>query len=392
MRNFALAFAAIALFAVGANAQLALNEIYVSHAGADDMEMIEIIGTPGASLQDVFIGVVEGDAGSSTGSGQLDILIDLSGNVIPADGYFVVGTGNSLEPNADIVISAAVENGTDTFYLILAQNPAGLMALAGTDVRDPMDPTMTTTVLNQYGLILDSVGLTDGGSFTDPVTMMTVNDQVYDAAFTVGPDGTFLPAGIFRDGDFPNGWNTTMFLDFDDVVNANSPRTPGAMNTCTTCVPPTYPGNTGDVAIDVLINGTADFQQTGIHSIAGTDNFELRMLSPGGTLDNVGFSLVATIFPTGMLPGGLPLLPSSGGTINLDAWVSLASAQVLLDGFAQSSFFSPRLTPGGFAYGPFASSPSFAGNSALVQAFVSVGGFGTFQAASSDAHELIFGM
>ena len=53
---------------------------------------------------------------------------------------------------------------------------------------------------------------------------------MFDGAEIVGPDGeSFSPPGIYRAEDFPGVW-CDGFLDFDDVANANEPRTPGAAN------------------------------------------------------------------------------------------------------------------------------------------------------------------
>lgn len=193
-----------------------LNEIYVSHSGTDDQEYVELIGAPGASLDNLMILIVEGDAGSSVA--LLDRAWDLSGNVIPADGYFVVG-GDAV-PDLDLSVGATnlIENGSDTFYLLEAADVAAVSALLGTDVRT--DPLLTTTVIPTLGTVLDSVALIDGDA----------GDLVFDGAVTYGPDGSFLPAGIFRGYDAPNNWCPNIFLDFDDVANLAEVRTPGGQN------------------------------------------------------------------------------------------------------------------------------------------------------------------
>ena len=57
-----------------------------------------------------------------------------------------------------------------------------------------------------------------------------------------GPTTFFVPAGIYRCGDYPNPWSS-LFLDFDPAANQNQPRTPGATNT-TSCGGPGSPGVT----------------------------------------------------------------------------------------------------------------------------------------------------
>ena len=352
MRNMLLALAAVACFATGAQAQLALNEIYASHAGADDMEFIEIVGTPGTSLQDVFVCVIEGSG--TTVNGTLDRAYALRGSVIPADGFILHGTGNSLEPNADVVFADSLEGDTETFYLIQAQDPVGLAALVGTDVRTVQgDNTVTTTVLNTFGAILDSVGVIDAGT----------TETIYAGAPVDGPDGGIIPAGVIRNGDVPPRRHTQFILGYEAVANT------------------------------VVKNGSDDVQLNGIHSIGAADNFGFEISSPGATLDNRPFALVATIYATGASPIAGPLVPSMGGTIGLDAWVDVPGTTIaLLDGTATQNAFSPRISPFGFDFGPFNSDPALAGTSALLQVIVDAPGFGAFQFATSDARELNFVM
>lgn len=123
---------AVPLLVAPATAQeFALNEIYASHDGTDDMEYVEIVGPAGASLDGFMILVVEGDGNSSL-LGGIDTVVDLSGNVMPADGYFVAG--NTAVSNLDVDIGASniIENGTETFYLIQTQDTAAVAALEET--------------------------------------------------------------------------------------------------------------------------------------------------------------------------------------------------------------------------------------------------------------------
>jgi hypothetical protein len=220
-----LALCASGAFAQGFNA-LALNELYVSHAGADDYEFIEIVGPAGTSLDNVVVCVVEGEVSSAEGT--LDRAYDLSGMAIPADGYFVFGDTAVVNLDLDMGASFSVENGTETFYLIQTGSTAAtasLVAAVGSVVGSGTG--IATTILGTFGTIVDIVGMQEGGSFG-------IGDVNYDGAPVLGPDGTYLPAGIFRDGDFPGPW-CQRFLDFDYVANVDLPRTPGTSNTSCPC-------------------------------------------------------------------------------------------------------------------------------------------------------------
>lgn len=198
-------------------ASLRLNEVYASHAGTDNLEMIELIGTPGASLDRYVVCIIEGQG---AGAGTLDRAWDLTGNVMPNDGFFLLG--NTAEPakDFDIGLDNIIENGTETFYVVEAPDAfavASILGLIGTNVDGNAD---LITDLTQFAIIRDVVAMWDGDT----------NDFMYDNAYIVGPDNVFFPAGIYRNGDYPNAWCDRGYLDFDPVINVGQPRTPGAPN------------------------------------------------------------------------------------------------------------------------------------------------------------------
>ena len=176
------------------------------------------------SLTGFAVLIVEGDG---VASGTLDRIIDLTGQTMPADGYFVMGS--NLVTNVDMIIGTTnlIENGTETFYLIRTANLAPVNALLNMTVDPQGDGiTVLACIVNQ---IVETVAMTDG----------TVGDRVYDNSEnnTLGPDGANFPAGIYRGKDFPGPW-CGAFLDFNSGPNTTQPRTPGALNsTCPTPVP-----------------------------------------------------------------------------------------------------------------------------------------------------------
>ncbi len=221
MRSLLSLTAGLALVTSAALAgpSIRLNEIYASHSGTDDREFIELIGS--GSLDNLAIVVVEGDAPAA---GTIDRVWDLTGNTMPADGFFVVGDDGV--PNLDLSVgtSNTLENGTETFYLLNVTDLAGLSALVGTDLDTNDDGIYDGTAITDFGSIVDIVAMVDTGFGT--------GDQVYDGAPVRGPDGTFFPAGIYRFGDYPNDWATD-FLNFDDsTIGGTAPDrpTPGLPN------------------------------------------------------------------------------------------------------------------------------------------------------------------
>ncbi len=195
---------------------LHINEIYASHTGTDDQEYVELVGPPNMPLDNYLILIVEGDGSVA---GTLDRAWDLTGLTIPASGYFVAGDTAVANVNLVTGTSNTIENGTETFYLVQHSDPAAIVAMVGSDV-DPEDDGITT-LRCVVDTILETCAMTDGGG----------GDRVYDGAEanTLGPDGSYFPAGIFRGDDFPNPWCGD-WLDYDDVVNLAEPRTPGAAN------------------------------------------------------------------------------------------------------------------------------------------------------------------
>lgn len=277
LKNPLAAAVALALSAPAAMADGPfLNEIYASHAGTDDMEFIELYGDVGTSLDGIVVLIVEGDGGGSS-TGNLDRAFDLTSFGSMTDNYFVLGN-TAVGGDLDIGASNIIENGTDTFYVVHTDDVPGLLALVGTDL-DPDDNGITT--IPTIATIIDAIGIIDGGFFT-----ATPPDEVFDGAGYVGPDGTFLPAGIFRDGDYPNSWCSASFLDFDDDVNLAEPTTAGATNSPCAAVETVSYCTAGTSASGC----TAEIFTSGIPSATGTTGFHLMATGIEGAKDGLFFT------------------------------------------------------------------------------------------------------
>ena len=264
LKNPLVAAAALALSAPAAMADGPfINEVYASHAGTDDMEMIELYGDVGTSLSGIVVLFVEGDS-TSSGLGNIDAAWDLTSFGTMTSNYFVLGN-SAVGGDLDIGANNIIENGTETFYVVHTNDVPGLLALVGTNVDPEGDGTTTIPTI---ATIIDSIGLVDSGINAVPA------DTIFDGAGYVGPDGSFLPAGIYRDSDFPNSWCSESFLDFDDVANLAQPRTPGAANSpCATAESLTYctagtsaSGCTAQIWTSGVASATA---ASGFHLIAG---------------------------------------------------------------------------------------------------------------------------
>jgi MYXO-CTERM domain-containing protein len=183
--KFTTAIAALAGIAAATNASVTINEVLGSTTGSDT-EFIELYNTTGAAvdLTGWSIELWDSDVDSSGFMGaDGGAPYALSGS-IAAGGYFTLGNAQAqafLGFTADITIGAnSIENSSYTMIL-----------------RDGM------------GAMVESLFVTDS-------VMDVANDgtMAITPDFTVGPDGTFLPAGVYRLGD---GNANFGILEFDQV-------------------------------------------------------------------------------------------------------------------------------------------------------------------------------
>jgi len=300
-----------AAFAAGRAAaqELHLNEIYASHQFSDDREFIELIGTPGMSLDGYMVLMIDGE--SPVTDGLLDRAWDLSGLTVPQDGFFVLG--DTITANVDFVMATdnILENGTETFYLVQTTDPAYFTNNLGVHM-DPDGDLVTLIAAHAPTTIVDSVAMVD----TDYPT----TDFVYDNAPVVGPDGPFFPAGILRGGDYPNAWCPDTFLDFSVDDNLDLPRTPGEPNVDCSGGSSTVIGSTYCSPATLNSSGGPAFITATGSDLVSDNSVRLRATSlPAGRF---GFFLGSRAQASIMNPGG------SQGTLCLGVPFAPFAAQV----------------------------------------------------------------
>ncbi len=173
-----------------------LNEIQVSTA-SDDWEFFEVQGSPGTDLTGYTLVEIESDVGAT--QGRIDNFVHLSGS-IPADGYWVAMSPAGATAYATVGDAAIsnnfFENSSATYFLV-----TGFTGAVGND------------------LDLDNDGAFDGPppwtAEADSVAIRDSNlDPSYGAAAVLGPDGSFLPSGVFRCPNAPTGSWSTSYLNF----------------------------------------------------------------------------------------------------------------------------------------------------------------------------------
>ena len=95
-------------------ALVTLNEIWADDAGGDNVEYVELFGTPGASLSGLSLIVISGSTGFED---TVNYSYEFSTEVIPNDGFFLIAAG--LDDLADVVESANfLPNFTVTYALV----------------------------------------------------------------------------------------------------------------------------------------------------------------------------------------------------------------------------------------------------------------------------------
>ncbi|NOX08716.1 MAG: hypothetical protein GXP22_04375 [Gammaproteobacteria bacterium] len=96
-------------------ANILISELFYDAVGSDSGRVfVELYGSPGMSLDDLYLEAINGSNGSSY------LNVELSG-VIPADGVFVIADnmsgGGTQVANADLIASIDLQNGPDSLLL-----------------------------------------------------------------------------------------------------------------------------------------------------------------------------------------------------------------------------------------------------------------------------------
>ena len=123
MKKVLLTNVLLALLPVFMVAQVVINEIRIDQASADDDEYFELANQGAAPVSlDGYFYLVIGDG--SGGSKVIEEVVDLSGNTIAANGFFVVAESSFSLATADITESLSFEN-SDNVTHILVQGFSG---------------------------------------------------------------------------------------------------------------------------------------------------------------------------------------------------------------------------------------------------------------------------
>jgi len=220
-----------------------ISEIRIDQPSTDNDEYIELAGEPGTTLDGLTYLVIGDGTG---GSGVIESVIDLSGMVIPASGYFVAAESFFGLGVADLVTTINFENGDNVTHMLVE----GFTGADGDDLDTNDDGVLDST---PWAAVLDKIALIEeenppGGT------------EFHYGPPTVGPDGSYVPAhAYYCEGE----WNIGAYDP------AGGDDTPGSANLCE---PVVEFGDCGDPAtlIHVIQGSGADSPEAGIiHVIEG---------------------------------------------------------------------------------------------------------------------------
>jgi len=193
----AAALAAVAPAQVGSIAPRALtaqgnnlvfiNEIRTDQVGSDSDEYFELFGLAGDNL-DGLTYLVIGDG--STGSGTIESVVDLGGQVMPADGTFLAAESSFSLRTADMTTSLNFENGDNVTHVLVV----GFSGSNGDDLDTDDDGVLDVT---PWIFALDAISLVANPTSGDKYYASSIVTPL-STAVDVGPSGGFAPAHVYR--------------------------------------------------------------------------------------------------------------------------------------------------------------------------------------------------
>ena len=198
----------------GAPPPLTINEIRTDQDGADNDEYFEISGPPGFQFQDVQY-IVLGD----TPTGEIETVVDLTGQTIPPSGLFVAAEGSFSIGVADFTTFMSFENNDTVTHMLVG----GLTA----NVSDNLDGNADGVLDEEPWVVaLDTVAL-----IHPPSTDLPYGPPLQCAASPTCQevnDMNLAPEQVFRCPDTTGMW----MIGNTDITAVPSTDTPGAPNDC----------------------------------------------------------------------------------------------------------------------------------------------------------------
>ncbi|MEM6674753.1 MAG: hypothetical protein AAF726_18040 [Planctomycetota bacterium] len=223
---------------------LVLNEIRIDQPGAATDEYAELLGgPPGASLDRITYLVIGDDASGALGSGVIEEVVSLSGNVIGPEGLVLIAESTLTIGAGDIVTDLNFEDEDNVTHLIVRDFTGAL----GDDLDTNDDGQLDVTPWSSVDDAL-SVLATDGS--VGPGQEYGYGPSLGFAA--VGPDGPIAPGHVFRcvEGNFD--WRIGGFAvsSIDSPGSLNSQCNPRTTVFCDPPAPNSFSPSGGLIGLD----------------------------------------------------------------------------------------------------------------------------------------------
>ncbi len=272
---------------VPAPSSVKINELRIDQPSVDLDEYFELRGAAGTPL-DGLTYLVLGDGPQL--SGVIEEAVDLTGNAIPASGYFVAAEATFALGTADLTTSLNFENGDNVTHMLVSD----FTGTVGDDLDFDDDGVLDAT---PWSTVEDSVGLV---APADGTLLYSEN--------LVGPDGDSVYAHFLRESDGAGSLVHYAGGAFDPAFGSD---TPSAANSATGTIRATLGGGVG-LRLDAGCANAGNSYLT-LLSLSGT--------SPGTPLGGgvtlpLNFDALTSVSAASaggpLLPGTLGLLSDSG--------------------------------------------------------------------------------
>ncbi len=195
-------------------AQVTINEVRIDMPGGDNDEYFELWGPPTQSLNSLTY-IVIGDS-TSGGSGVVEAVVSLAGNLIDLGGVFVAAESTFTIGTANLITELNFENSDNVSHMLVE----GFSGASGDDLDTDDDGVLDVT---PWTAVIDCIAMVEFE--LDPVTGQPTTGELIYCSNTVGPDGTFVPGHIVRCPDGNGDWEIQSFSDL-------TMDTPGLPNVC----------------------------------------------------------------------------------------------------------------------------------------------------------------
>ncbi len=213
-----------------------INEIWADDPGQDDVEFIELFGTPSASLNGRSLIVIDGDTAGDESAFQyrrVTVQIDFTGaHALNGSGFFLIGTGSGIGA-VDIDLDAVggdgdtfadeLQNGSQTYALVPTADIAYCTSVGLPDASCNSDGTQLTaaSAAALTASAYDAVATLDA-TVGDHRYLVGAAPLVQDNGFAID-HGHRIPNGTDTDG--ASDWETQFSFELGDPADPSTPNT-----------------------------------------------------------------------------------------------------------------------------------------------------------------------